>query len=86
MCSSDLREPKIISSENGKEIPDFLNFISLHYPKWFGFHISSPQECIGYFVLGAPVTCKYSREDKTFFLTLFNQIAGHLRHLVTHET
>ena len=81
-----IREPQIISSEKVNDIPDFLNFISLRYPKWFSFHISSPQECIGYFVLGSPASCEYSREDKTFFLTLFNQIAGHLRHLVTHET
>jgi len=81
-----IREPQTISSENGNDIPGFLNFISLRYPKWFSFRISSPQECIGYFVLGSSASCEYSREDKTFFLTLFNQIAGHLRHLVTHET
>jgi len=81
-----IRKPHIIDSENTSDIPQFFNIIAMKYPKWFGLPISTPQQCIGYFVLASSASQEYSREDRHFFLTLFSQIAGHIRHLVTHET
>jgi transcriptional regulator with GAF, ATPase, and Fis domain len=81
-----IQEPTIIDSENSNDIPNFVNIILMSYHKWFGLPISTPQQCIGYFVIGSTVSREYSREDMHFFLTLFNQVAGHIRHLVIHET
>jgi PAS domain S-box-containing protein len=80
------KEPKIIDSENTNDIPQFIKIIAMNYPNWFGFPISAPQQCIGYFVLGSPTSQDFSRENINFFLTMFNQIAGHVRYLVIHET
>jgi len=81
-----IRSPHVIDSENTSDIPQFFNTVTMKYPKWFGLHISTPQQCIGYFVLALSASQEYSREDIHFFLTLFSQIAGHIRHLITHET
>ena len=80
------REPRVVDSTYNNDIPNFLSVISKGYSNWFGFPISAPQQSIGYFVLGSPDTHKFSHEDTHFFLTLFNQIAGHVRHLIIHET
>ena len=81
-----VKETRIIGSEYSNGLPVFFKFIPRNYSNWFGLPISTPQQCIGYFVLASPDPQEYSREDTHFFLTLFNQIAGHIRHLVTHET
>jgi len=81
----NIREPHIIDSEHGHNIPNCLNTISKSYPKWFGFPIATPQRCIGYFMLGSPSSQGHKREDMHFLLTLFNQIAGHIHHLVAYE-
>jgi len=81
-----IKEPKIVDSENTNDIPKFIKIIAMSYPNWFGFPISAPQQCIGYFVLGSPTSRKFSHENIHFFLKLFNQIAGHVRYLVIHET
>ena len=81
-----VKEPRIIGSEYSNDLPVFFKFISRNYSNWFGLPISTPQQCIGYFVLASPELQEYYREDTQFFLTLFNQIAGHIRHLVIHET
>jgi len=76
----------IIDSKNASDIPSFLDEISNNYANWFGLPISLPQQCIGYFVLGLPSDRECSREDMHFFLNLFNQVAGHMRHLIIHES
>jgi len=80
------REPRVVGPTYNNDIPNFLKIISKDCSSWFGFPISAPQQCIGYFVLGSPDTLEFSHEDIHFFLTLFNQIAGHIRYLVIHET
>jgi len=82
----NISEFHIIDSINSKDIPPFVSVISKSYSKWFGLPISLPQQCIGYFVLGFPPDREFSREDMHFFLTLFNQVAGHIRHLILHES
>ncbi|MFH1991087.1 MAG: sigma 54-interacting transcriptional regulator [Pseudomonadota bacterium] len=82
----NIREPHIIGSEYSNNTPHFLSRISESYQSWFGLPISSPQQCIGYFVLGSPFAREDSREDMQFFLTLFSQVAGHIRHLIIHES
>jgi PAS domain S-box-containing protein len=81
-----IREFHIIDSKNINDIPPFLNAISKNFANWFGLPISLPQQCIGYFVLGFFSNRECSREDMHFFLTLFNQVAGHIRHLIIHES
>ncbi len=81
-----IRELHIIDSKNANDIPPFLDAITKGYANWFGLPISLPQQCIGYFILGFPSNREYSREDMHFFLTLFNQVAGHIRHLIIHES
>jgi PAS domain S-box-containing protein len=80
------REPRIVGSRYNSNTPDFLRIISRDCPSWFGFPISAPQQRIGYFVLESSVSQDFSHEDIHFFLALFNQIAGHIRYLVIHET
>ncbi|MDH3723774.1 MAG: sigma-54-dependent Fis family transcriptional regulator [Desulfobacteraceae bacterium] len=80
------REPRVIGSTYNNDIPNFLKIISKDCSSWFGFPISAPQQCIGYFVLGSADALEFSHEDIHFFLTLFNQISGHIRYLVIHET
>ncbi|MDH3573187.1 MAG: sigma 54-interacting transcriptional regulator [Desulfobacteraceae bacterium] len=80
------REPRVVGSTYNNDIPNFLKIISKGCPNWFGFPISAPQQPIGYFVLKSSTSHKFSHEDIHFFLTLFNQIAGHVRYLVIHET
>ncbi|MFC1812747.1 sigma 54-interacting transcriptional regulator, partial [Thermodesulfobacteriota bacterium] len=84
--SRNITEPHIIGPEHNNDNPPFYNLISKHYPSWFGLPISSPQQCIGFFALASPVSQEYSREDMHFFLTLFSQIAGHVRHLIVYES
>ena len=80
------REPRVVGSTYNHVIPDFLKVISKDYPTWFGFPISAPQQSIGYFVLGSKDAHEFSHEDIHFFLTLCNQIAGHIRYMIIHET
>jgi PAS domain S-box-containing protein len=81
-----ISEFHIIDSINFNNIPPFLKLISKSYSNWFGLPISLPQQCIGYFILGFPSVHEFSREDMHFFLTLFNQVAGHIRHIIIHES
>jgi len=80
-----IRDPHAISSDYSNDSPNFLNIISKNYSNWFGLPISTPQQSIGYFVLGSPASQEHSREDRYFFLSLFSQIAGYMRHFITHE-
>jgi len=82
----NFREPHIVGPEYNNNTPPFCNVISENYTNWFGLPISSPQQCIGFFTLASPVSQEYSREDMHFFLTLFSQIAGHVRHLIVYES
>ena len=81
----NIEENQIISSEYSNDIPAFLRLISNSYPSWFSFPISTPHQCIGYFLLGSKTSKEYSREDVRFFHNLFNQIAGDIHHLISHE-
>jgi PAS domain S-box-containing protein len=82
----NIKEPHTIDSGYSNDIPTFLRSISKSYPSWFGFPISTPHQCIGYFLLGSTISQDYSREDLHFFHNLFSQIAGDIHHLVRHET
>ncbi len=76
----------IVSPEYSNDILAFLRLISKDFPNWFSFPISTPNRCIGYFLMGSAGTQDYSREDLRFFQNLFRQIAGDIHHLVHHET
>ncbi len=82
----NVKEVHITSSEHSNDNPAFLSLLSKSYPSWFGFPISTPHQCIGYFLLGSKISQEYSREDLHFFHNLFNQIAGDIHHLVRHDT
>jgi PAS domain S-box-containing protein len=80
------KDTNLMSAEYSNDIPAFLKLISKSYPSWFGFPISTPHQCIGYFMLGSTISQEYSREDMHFVHNLFSQIAGDIHHLVRHET
>jgi PAS domain S-box-containing protein len=86
---ANIKETQIISSAYSSaysnDIPAFLRLISKNYPSWFGFPITTPYRCIGFFLLGSTISRNYSREDLHFFHNLFSQIAGDIHHLVRHE-
>ncbi len=82
----DIEDFHIIDSKRVNDISHFLSEISKPYPRWFGLPIALPEQCIGFFLLGFPSDRECSREDMHFFLTLFNQAAGHIRHLILHES
>jgi PAS domain S-box-containing protein len=73
---------RIVGSQHTEDIPDFLKAISESYPTWFGLSVSTPERCIGYFVLGFHVLYDYPRKDLHFLQTLLSQIAGTIHHLL----
>jgi len=80
-------EDRIVGSQQTEDIPNFLKVISESYQSWFGLPVSTPERCIGYFLLGLPVFYDFPRKDLHFLQTLFSQIAGSIRHLVViHKT
>ena len=82
----NVKETHIMSSEYSNDNPAFLSLLAKSYPSWFGLPISTPHQCIGYFLLGSKISQEHSREDLHFFHNLFNQIAGDIHHLVRHDT
>ncbi|MGB2927847.1 MAG: sigma 54-interacting transcriptional regulator [Desulfobacterales bacterium] len=80
-------EPRIVGSQQTEYIPNFLKVISESYQSWFGLPVSTPDRCIGYFLLGLPVFYDFPRKDLNFLQTLLSQIAGSILHLlVIHKT
>jgi PAS domain S-box-containing protein len=79
------KKQQIIISGHSNDIPTFLRSISKSYQSWFGFPISTPHRCIGYFLLGSAISQDYSRKDLHFFHNLFSQISGDIHHRVRHE-
>ncbi|MFC1829097.1 sigma 54-interacting transcriptional regulator [Thermodesulfobacteriota bacterium] len=82
----NIKDPHVVSGNDINNIPPLQEFIAKRYVNCFGLPISTPQQCIGYAVLGSPVPVEYSREDLHFFQGFFSLIAGHIRHLVIHES
>jgi PAS domain S-box-containing protein len=80
-----VKKPSIVGPEHSNYIPTFLKVISNSYSNWFGLPISSPHQCVGYFVLGSTNDQQYPREDAQFLLTFFSQIAGYIRHHIVHQ-
>ena len=80
-----LKKKSIVSPEPSNDIPTFLKVIAKSYSNWFGLPISTPNQCIGYSVLGSTIPQEYARDDLKFLLTFFSQIAGHIRHLIVHQ-
>lgn len=80
-----IKDPRVATSTDGKELPPLLHRITETYPSWFGLPILVRLNCIGYFLLGSKTKTSYTREDLRFFQALFAQIAGHIRSLVLHE-
>ena len=80
-------EPQIVGSQQTEYIPNFLKVMSESYQSWFGLPVSTPERCIGYFLLGLPVIYDFPRKDLHFLQTFLSQIAGSIRHLVViHKT
>lgn len=81
-----VRESPIVSHKDSSAVPSCIQLIAEDYPSWFGFPISTPRQCVGYFVLGSRASQDFSRDDLHFFHSLFGQIAGDISHLVLLET
>jgi PAS domain S-box-containing protein len=80
-----INDPRVQTSEDGKDLPPLIRRIAEGYPSWFGLPVIVREECIGYFLLGSKTKTIYSPEDLRFFKALFAQIAGHVRSLILHE-
>ncbi len=55
------------------------------YPAWFGLPLITPEQCIGFFILGSHSAQDYAPEDLRFFQALFAQISGYIHQLVMRE-
>ena len=85
-CIRTIKNPRVQTSSDGKDLHALIRRIAECYPSWFGLPIIVRQDCIGFFLLGSKTKTIYSPEDLRFFQALFAQIAGHIRSLILHET
>jgi len=79
------KDSQIVTCQDGSRLPGFLVKALNRYPSWFGLPILTPQQSLGYFILGSQTAQQHFREDMQFLQTLFSQIAGYIRHLVINE-
>jgi PAS domain S-box-containing protein len=82
---SELQDPRITTPGDRGGIAPFENALFEGRPSWFGFPIMTQRQCVGHFFLSAETPEEFSREDLNFCRALFDQVAGHLRHLVLYE-
>ncbi len=78
-------EQQVLGSEDRTQIPAFLKIVVEGFRHWFGFPLLTQGRCIGYVVVGFAGRRNCSFEDIRFLQALFDQAAGHLRHLVLYE-
>jgi PAS domain S-box-containing protein len=81
-----MKDPRVVTFPEGGEMHPFLNAVAELYPGGFGLPILVGSQCVGYFLLGASAPAAHSSEDLRFFRALFDQVAGHIRSLVLHES
>jgi PAS domain S-box-containing protein len=81
-----IKEPQLVRSNEGVNNPAFLKIISEIFPSWFGLPILVQQQCVGYFLLGSHDPLDFPPVDQSFIQALLDQIGGHIRSLVQHES
>jgi PAS domain S-box-containing protein len=81
-----LQDHRLITNQEGADLPAFLKTISEIFPQWFGMPILVQRESIGFFLLGSHGSLDYSNMDLQFIQALVDQTAGHIRSLVLHES
>jgi PAS domain S-box-containing protein len=82
----ELKSPRIVTAADCGEMTPFVSELVGDHPAWFGFPIVTQNQCIGHFFLSSETMQGFAREDVHFCQALFDQAAGHLRHLVLYET
>jgi len=80
------KQQQIVHHESDNEKHPVFRIFSQGYPSWFGVFLCPKNQCLGLYVLGSRSSREYPQEDLRFFQALFEQVAGHIRHLVQHET
>jgi PAS domain S-box-containing protein len=82
---SESKGPQVVTSTDCGEIAPFESAIIEGDQTWFGFPIVTQNQCIGHFFAIFETLKGFSAEDLQFCQALFEQVAGHLRHLVLYE-
>ncbi len=81
----NLHDGHIITKKEGNSLPAPIRQAIESYPAWFGLPLLTPDQCIGFFILGSHIAQDYAPEDLRFFQALFSQIAGYIHQLVMRE-
>jgi len=82
---AEVQEPQIFSCKDCSGLAPFRRALCEEHSEWLGFPIFMQNQCIGLFSLNKEATKEFSEEDLRFCQALFEQSAGHLRHLVLYE-
>ncbi|AEB08387.1 sigma-54-dependent Fis family transcriptional regulator [Desulfobacca acetoxidans] len=80
-----IKNSQIITKTQNNSVPPQLRQAVASYPSWFGLPLMTPDQCIGFFLLGSNTALDYALDDLRFFQTLFAQISGYIRQLVVRE-
>jgi PAS domain S-box-containing protein len=76
---------QISTSTEPGEVAPFEKALVEGHRTWFGFPIVTRNQSIGYFFLCSDTPRGFPSEDLHYCHALFDQAAGHLRHLVLYE-
>ncbi|MDY0042123.1 MAG: sigma-54-dependent Fis family transcriptional regulator, partial [Desulforhabdus sp.] len=82
---AELQKTQIFNCKDYGGFASFRNALCEKHSEWLGFPIITQNQCIGFFSLNKEASKELSEEDLRFCQALFEQSAGHLRHLVLYE-
>ncbi len=80
-----IKDSQIITKIQNNSLPQPVRQAVESYPAWFGLPLLTPEQCIGFFILGSHSAQDYTPEDLRFFQALFAQISGYIHQLVVRE-
>jgi PAS domain S-box-containing protein len=80
-----IKDSQIVTKSQNNSLPQPIRQAVESYPAWFGLPLTTPDQCIGFFILGSHSAQDYAPEDLRFFQTLFAQISGYIHQLVVRE-
>ena len=80
-----IKDSQIVTKIQNNFLPEPVRQAVESYPAWFGLPLLTPEQCIGFFILGSHNAQDYAPEDLRFFQALFAQISGYIHQLVVRE-
>jgi PAS domain S-box-containing protein len=80
-----IEDSQIVTKIQNNSLPRPIRQAVEAYPAWFGLPLLTPEQCIGFFILGSHNAQDYAPEDLRFFQALFAQISGYIHQLVVRE-